>query len=201
MLSLGAALALIAALRYRRLLLIMALAGVIALFMPFTQRYIDKLAAGFSNQDIETQMRWGEYKDAVTLISRHPVIGVGFSGTPEIDLYLGVANTYLTIASHAGLLGLALYLLMMGSAFIYGFAHYRAIQAYPAIGDVWLGLAGGVAGALSGGVFDHFYFKIDQFQATMTLVWILLGLMVAATRLAVVRAASPDAEAVRPYQA
>ncbi|MBN2303894.1 MAG: O-antigen ligase family protein, partial [Anaerolineae bacterium] len=99
LLSLTAALTFIAALRYRRLLLIMAAAGVIALFLPFTQRYIDKLEAGFNNQDVETQMRWGEYKDALTLISRHPVMGVGFSGTPEIDLYLGVANTYLTIAS------------------------------------------------------------------------------------------------------
>ena len=191
MLSLAAAFTFIAALRYRRLLLIMILVGTISLFTPFTQRYIEKLEAGFTNQDVETQMRWGEYKDAMTLISRHPVIGVGFSGTPEIDIYLGVANTYLTIASHAGLLGLALYLLMMGSALVYGFAHYGAIRAWPAISDVWLGLAAGVVGALSGGVFDHFYFKIDQFQATMTLVWVLLGLMLAATRLAVVRSITP----------
>lgn len=184
MLSLAAAFAFIAALRYRRLLLIMALAGVLALFLPVTQRYIDKLEAGFTNQDVETQMRWGEYKDALTLISRYPVMGVGFSGTPEIDLYLGVANTYLTIASSAGLVGLAAYVLMMGSAFIYSFAHYRQIQAQPAISDVWLGLAAGIVGVLVGGVFDHFYFKIDLFHATMTQVWIVFGLMLAAVRLA-----------------
>ena len=189
MLSLAAAFAFIAVLRYRRLLLIMIGIGAISLFLPITQRYIDKLEAGFANQDVETQMRFGEYKDAFTLISRYPVIGVGFSGTPEIDLYLGVANTYLTIASHAGFVGLAAYLLMMGSPFVYSAATYRRIRANPQISDVWLGLAAGIIGVLCGGMFDHFYFKIDLFHSTMTMVWIILGLMLAAVRLA---AAGPD---------
>jgi O-antigen ligase len=194
MLSLGAAFVFIAALRYRRLLWIMAVAAVIALFLPLTQGYIAKLEAGLTNQDVETQMRFGEYKDALRLIERYPVIGVGFSGTPEIDLYLGVANTYLTIASNAGLVGLAAYLLMMGGSLGYGAAHYRQIRANPLIADVWLGLAAGIVGVLCGGVFDHFYFKIDQFQATMTMVWLLLGLLLAATRLA---ADQPLAESSR----
>ena len=193
MLSLAAALGFIAVLRYRRLLVVMVLAAVLALFLPITQRYIAKLEAGLTGEDIETQMRFGEYKDALSLIERHPVIGVGFSGTPEIDLYLGVANTYLTIASHAGIVGLLAYLLMMGSAFIYSFAHYRTLQAHPALTDVWLGLAAGVVGALAGGIFDHFYFKIDQFHATMTMVWITLGLMLAAVRLASITPVSTEA--------
>jgi hypothetical protein len=72
----------------------------------------------------------------------------------------------------------------MGSAFVYSLTHYARIQALPALADVWLGLAAGVVGAMAGGVFDHFYFKIDQFHATMTALWILLGLMLAAVRLA-----------------
>lgn len=188
MLSLGAAFTFIAALRYRKLLLIMALAAALTLFLPVTQRYIDKLEAGFTGQDVETQMRFGEYKDALTLIGRYPVIGVGFSGTPEIDLYLGVANTYLTIASHMGIVGLLAYLLMIGSAFAYSAVHRRAIAAAPSLADPWLGLAAGMVGVLSGGMFDHFYFKIDLFQPTMTLEWVLLGLMLAAARLAAERA-------------
>lgn len=188
MLSLGAALVFIAALRYRRLLLIMALAGGLALFLPVTQRYVAKFQAGITGQDVETQMRFGEYRDALTLINRHPIIGVGFSGTPEIDLYLGVANTYLTIASHAGFVGLAAYLIMIGSAFVYGALHYHTIRSDPDIDDVWLGLTAAMVGMLAGGVFDHFYFNIEQFHATMTTVWIIMGLMLAATRLAVERA-------------
>ncbi|MBI5957925.1 MAG: O-antigen ligase family protein, partial [Chloroflexi bacterium] len=175
MLSLGAAFGFVAVLRYRRLLPIMALAVVLALLLPQTQRYVNKIEAGLRGEDVETQMRFGEYKDALTLVQRYPVIGVGFSGTPEIDLYLGVANTYLTIASHAGLVGLAGYLLLMGSPFVYSARHYKQIRANPAISDVWLGLAAGLIGVLCGGVFDHFYFKIDLFQATMTLVWIIMG--------------------------
>ncbi|RPI91870.1 MAG: hypothetical protein EHM39_14150, partial [Chloroflexi bacterium] len=193
MMSLGAAFVFVAALRYRRLLLIMIAAGVIALFLPFTQRYIDKLEAGFSNADVETQMRFGEYKDALILIGRHPVLGAGFSGTPEIDLYFGVANTYLTIASHAGIVGLAAYLIMMSSPLIYSFAHYRRIASYPAITDVWLGLAAALIGVLVGGIFDHFYFKIDLFHATMTFVWIVFGLLLAAVRLAVTETERPSA--------
>ncbi len=185
MLSFGAALVFIAALRYRKLLLLLGVAIILALFLPVTQRYIDKIEAGLSNQDLETQMRFGEYKDALILIERHPIIGVGFSGTPEIDLYLGVANTYLTIASHMGFVGLAAYLLMIASVFAYSLRHYRQIRSAPLVDDVWLGSAAGVVGALAGGVFDHFYFKIDLFQGTMTLVWILLGVMLAATHLAI----------------
>ena len=162
----------------------MALIGVIMLFLPFTQRYVEKFEAGIRGEDVETQMRFGEYQDAINLIARYPVIGVGFSGTPQIDLYLGVASTYLTIASSAGIVGLAGYLLVFASAFAYSAQRYRPIREHPALADVWLGLAAALVGVLAGGVFDHFYFKIDQFHATMTLEWALLGLMVAAARLA-----------------
>ena len=43
-------------------------------------------------------MRFGEYKDALTLIERYPLFGVGFTGVPDIDLYLGVSMLYLIIA-------------------------------------------------------------------------------------------------------
>jgi len=183
MLALGAAFVFIAALRYRKLLAIMVLIGVIMLFMPFTQRYVEKFEAGIRGEDVETQMRFGEYRDAINLIARYPVIGVGFSGTPEIDLYLGVASTYLTIASSAGIIGLVGYLLLFASAFAYSRRRYTPIRDHPELSDVWLGLAAALIGVLVGGVFDHFYFKIDQFHATMTLEWTLLGLMVAAARL------------------
>lgn len=190
-LALGMAFVFIAALRYRRLLAVMALAGVLMLFMPFTQRYVEKFEAGVRGEDVETQMRFGEYQDALNLIARYPLIGVGFSGTPQIDLYLGVASTYLTIASSAGIAGLAGYLLVFASAFGYSAQRYARIRTYPDLSDVWLGLAAALVGVLVGGFFDHFYFKIDQFHAAMTAEWSILGLMVAAARLA----AEPDSYA------
>ena len=57
------------------------------------------------------------------------------------------------------------------------------------------GFTAAMVGMLAGGVFDHFYFNIEQFHATMTTVWIIMGLMLAATRLAVERAILAAAEA------
>lgn len=193
-LALGMAFVFIAALRYRKLLAVMALASVLMLFTPFTQRYVEKFEAGLRGEDVETQMRFGEYQDALNLIARYPLIGVGFSGTPQIDLYLGVASTYLTIASSAGIAGLAGYLLVFASAFGYSAQRYPRIREHPDLSDVWLGLAAALVGVLAGGFFDHFYFKIDQFHATMTAEWAVLGLMVAAARLATERASYADGE-------
>ncbi|MCB9162257.1 MAG: hypothetical protein H6644_20845 [Caldilineaceae bacterium] len=41
-----------------------------------------RLLAGFAGEDLATQMRFGEYKDALILIGRYPLFGVGFTGTP-----------------------------------------------------------------------------------------------------------------------
>ncbi len=54
-------------------------------------------------------MRFGEYKDALILIERYPLFGVGFTGTPDLDIYLGVSMLYLIIAENMGIIGLALF--------------------------------------------------------------------------------------------
>ena len=61
-----------------------------------------RLLEGFSGQDLATQMRFGEYKDALILIERYPLFGVGFTGTPDMDIYLGVSMLYLIIAENMG---------------------------------------------------------------------------------------------------
>lgn len=84
----------------------MVVAGLLFLLLPVTQGYIARFVEGIQGQDLATQMRFGEYKDALILIQRYPVFGVGFAGTPDIDIYLGVANVYFTIAEVMGLVGL-----------------------------------------------------------------------------------------------
>ncbi|MBI5931276.1 MAG: O-antigen ligase family protein [Chloroflexi bacterium] len=184
MLGLLAGLSLVAVIRYRSLIWVLLLLIAIAPFNPITAGYVDKIIAGFTASDLETQMRLGEYKDAFILIGRYPVFGVGFISPPDIDLYVGFASTYLTIAANSGIVGLVMYLITLLSVFSYGYRHRAAIDQNNEINDIWLGLFAGVVAAMVGGVFDHFYFNIE-FQATSLTVWFFVGLLLAATRLAV----------------
>jgi O-antigen ligase len=206
MLGLGAALLLVGVLRYRKLLLLIALVAILMLLLPQTQAYVTRFVQGIQGQDLATQMRFGEYKDAFTLISRYPVLGVGFSGTPDIDLYLGVSDLYLLIAEQMGLVGLLIFLVIAGTYFV---VTYRAWQQIPrghiaegpvlsgAEGPVLSGAEGPVlsgaeglllayqtalAGALVDGVFDHFFFNIN-FVHLVALFWLVMGLGIAAARL------------------
>ncbi len=72
-------------LRYPRLLLILAVVLAVILIIPWTQGYVSHFVQGLLAQDLATQMRLGEYKDALILIQRYPILGVGFSGSPDID--------------------------------------------------------------------------------------------------------------------
>lgn len=183
MLGLAAGVGLVALLRDRRLIWLMIVGLALLLLLPVTQGYIDRLVAGFTGADLETQMRLGEYKDALRLIQRYPVLGVGFSAPPDIDLYLGFANTYLTIAANAGIVGLLAYLLTLASVFTYGIRHRAAVLLDEQGQDVWFGLAAGLVGAMVSSMFDHFYFNIE-FQATSLTFWLYVGLFLAATRIA-----------------
>ncbi len=184
MLGLLAGVGLVAVIRYRSLIWVLLILVAIAPFNPITAGYVDKIIAGFTASDLETQMRLGEYKDAFILIGRYPVFGVGFISPPDIDLYVGFASTYLTIAANSGIVGLVMYLLTLLSVFGYGYRYRAEIDQNNEINDIWLGLFAGVVAAMFGGVFDHFYFNVE-FQATSLTVWFFVGLLLAATRLAI----------------
>ncbi|MBC7317072.1 MAG: O-antigen ligase family protein, partial [Chloroflexi bacterium] len=113
--GLAVALGLLGLLRHRRLLWIGLLALGVMLLLPPTRVYIEHFIAGVRGEDLATQMRFGEYKDALILISRHPWLGVGFAGTPEVDTYLGVSNVYLLIAEEMGIIGVALFVATLGT--------------------------------------------------------------------------------------
>ncbi|MFO7663469.1 MAG: O-antigen ligase family protein [Chloroflexota bacterium] len=187
MVGLVAGLGFVAVVRYRRLLPFLIFAGLLLLFLPVAQAYIGRFIEGFQGADLATQMRFGEYRDALTLIGRYPVFGVGFAGAPDIDLYLAVASVYLTIAGRMGLLGLVVFFLLVGTVFSYAFIHRRLAQVDEQIGPVWLGLHAALAGALVAGLFDHYLFNMD-FHHAVTIFWMILGMASAATRLATEKA-------------
>lgn len=182
MVGLLAALTLLAAVRYRKLLLVMLVAGLLMWTLPLTQGYVQHFLAGLQGQDLATQMRFGEYKDAFNFIRRYPWLGVGFAGTPDIDLYVGVANVYLLIAEQMGLVGLGAFLLAVGAFFIHAGVGWWRLRHDPYLGAIVLGLTAAVAGALVGGIFDHFLFNMD-FPHAVSLFWLYIGLAAAAVKM------------------
>lgn len=172
----------IAAARYRRLLGLVVIGAAVVIVLPFTQDYVLRFVAGAQGADLATQMRFGEYKDALILLSRYPVIGVGFSGTPDIDIYLGVSNAYLSIAQQMGFVGLAILLLILIVVFGWAFDHRRKAYADPRLESLFLGSHAALVAALVVGVGDHYFVNLD-FQPAQTLFWMVIGLGLSATRL------------------
>jgi len=175
------AMLLLALLRYRRVLWVGLGAALVVLLLPQTQQYVLHLIEGIRLQDLATQMRLGEYKDAFTLIARHPWLGVGFSGTPEVDTYLGVSNVYMLIAEEMGLIGLGLFVLTMVLLFARFWGMWKLRCSDPRLESIVLGLTGALAGVLAAGVLDHYLFNL-VYPHMASLFWLFVGLaMVALT--------------------
>lgn len=177
LLGLAAAVGLVAVLKYRWLIPL-GIVGALTLFLlPQTQEYVARFQEGLALQDLATQMRLGEYKDALILIRRYPLFGVGFTGVPDIDIYLGVSMLYLIMAENMGIIGLVIFLLIIGQFFFLVFHSWR--QGYPPqMEPLLLGLAGAIVGALISGFFDHYWFNMTYPHMTV-LFWLYLGLATA----------------------
>ena len=132
------------------------------------------------------------YRDAVSLIQRYPIFGVGFAGSPDIDLYLGVAMVYLTIGQQMGVLGLLAFFSVIGTVFGYAYFNRHIFAANEDLDPVWLGLHAAVFSGLVAGIFDHYLFNLEFLHA-VTIFWMLLGMAVAATRLGVLSAEEAEA--------
>jgi O-antigen ligase len=120
-------------------------------------------------------MRLGEYRDALRLISAYPVFGVGFTGTPQIDLYIGVSSLYLLMAEEMGLVGLGVFLITI---LLFLNALIRALRQSrkdPGLDALLLGVFGAMVGLLVGGVLDHYLFNLTYPHMT-SLLWIFIGI-------------------------
>jgi polysaccharide biosynthesis protein PslJ len=181
MAGLVAGLAVIGLLRYRKLLLAGAVAAALLIFMPQTQAYIARLVEGILLQDRATLMRLGEYKDALALIARYPWLGVGFAGSPDADLYVGVSNVYLLMAEIMGVVGVTVFLLVLAGYLRSLWVAWRR-NTDPGLEALFLGLGAAVVGGMVGGIFDHYLFNL-VYPHMGVLLWTYLGLGMATTRL------------------
>jgi hypothetical protein len=175
MVGLAAGLGTLAVVRYRKLIPAMILAGLLLMLLPQAQDYVQHFIEGLQFRDLATLMRLGEYKDALTLISRHPWIGVGFVGTPESSLYIGVSNVYLLIAEEMGIIGLATFLTIVGLFFRQVWIAWPHMRDQGGLEAILLGLSAAIVGILVGGLFDHYFFNLS-FPHSVAAFWIFLGL-------------------------
>lgn len=188
-LAFGGGLFVIALARYRRFLPLLFGGGVLMLFLPQTQNYIDRLLQAFQGADLATQMRIGEWTDSLTLISRYPVFGIGFTGTPTNDVYTDVANMYLIMANQIGLVGVAIFLIAMSGVLIYGYRAWAYAKHDPELDAIHLGYQVALLTALINAFADLYFFRLD-FQSSIAWFWLVVALAIASSRLALARAQS-----------
>jgi O-antigen ligase len=185
----------LATLRYRRLWWAMIGAGVLGAILLASlgigQAFIERVIEGVQFQDQAQQMRLAEYQNALAIIERYPVFGIGFGAAPEIDLVAGVSSIYLAIAQRMGLVGLAAFLALVGFWFLH------TIRRLPHMDDeaaAWLlGIQAGIVAALAVGLADHYFFNIE-FSHMGALFWGSIGLGMAVERLEL----EPPAGAAHP---
>jgi hypothetical protein len=167
----------LATLRYRRLWWVMIGGGVLAsallVSLGIGEDFVQRVSEGVQFQDQAQQMRLAEYQNAINIIMRYPVFGIGFGQAPEIDLVAGVSSIYLAIAQRMGLTGLAAFLAIVG----YWFLH--TLDRLPHLDDErasWLlGVQAGLVAALAVGLADHYFFNIE-FSHMGALFWGSIGL-------------------------
>jgi len=180
--GLAAGLLVVGLLRYRKLLLVGIAGVVLLLLLPPAQAYVAHFMEGIRIQDQATLMRLGEYKDAAALIGRYPWFGVGFSGSPDSDLYVGVSNLYLLMAEEMGVLGVAWFLVLMTVFFVSLIRTWRA-GLDSRMESLLLGLLAATVGVMVGGLLDHYLFNL-VYPHMSTLFWIFIGLGMSITLVA-----------------
>ena len=179
--GLAAGLVLIGALRYRRILLIGLMAALAVLLSPAGQTLIGRFVGGFSTADPATAFRVGEYSNALTLMRRYPLLGIGFGASPDIDVTAGVSSVYLLVAEQTGLLGLGAFLFALASTWWTGLRRLLAVPDARLQGIRAAYLAA-LSAALVTGLLDH-YFANQAFPHAVALFWLYAAGLVTAARL------------------
>jgi O-antigen ligase len=174
---LGAAIGigLLAVSRYRRLIAPLIALGIVAIAFGVGAAYLSRLAGGLRGQDAATQLRYREFANALQLIRDYPVFGVGFGDAPSINLQTGVSSVYFTVAERAGLIGLALFLVVLVSLvtrLIRGALRARGDDPF---GELTLAIAAAVVAACVAATLDHYFFNLG-FPHMAAIFWTFAGL-------------------------
>jgi O-antigen ligase len=141
----------------------------------------DRLISGFRLEDQATRMRLDEYANALAILERHPLFGVGFGDAPSIDLTVGASMIYLTLTTKMGLFGLTAFFLVIGLFFRFVFQNLGKLPEKYQQANL-LGLTAGIVGVLVVGIFDHYFFNIE-YSHLAALMWLFIALAVAQVKI------------------
>lgn len=166
---------------YRKFLTMLMIGGVLFLILPQTQGLVRRYVEAFTGADVSTQMRLGEYGDALELISRYPITGIGFTGTPDINSYTDVASMYLIMGNQIGLVGVGLFLLAMLMVYVYGYQAWKKMSPSSGLQAIFIGVHAALFAILVNSVADMYFFRTD-FQGSITFLWIIVGLALACSK-------------------
>ncbi len=177
----AAGLGVILIMRRRAWLPVLGGLGAAAVALGAGSGFVDRLWQGFTLQDPATRLRLQEYQNALEIIRRHPMFGIGFGEAGSLDLQEGVSSIYLTIAQQAGLVGLAVFLVAVG-AILWAGTREVFVSGSGVYSDLLLTAVAALAAMLTVGLVDHYFFNI-RFPHMAALFWIVGGLIVALTRM------------------
>jgi hypothetical protein len=173
-----------ATLRYRKLwwAVLAAALFTLVLYLGFGvgERFVDRFVQGAQFRDQANQMRLDEFRNAIAIIQRYPVFGIGFAQAPDIDLGAGVSSVYLALAERIGLVGLLGFLAIVAAFFVGSWRTLHSLFSAQnvAAGGQLIALQAGIAAALAVGLLDHYFFNIE-FSHMVALFWGVIGLAVA----------------------
>jgi polysaccharide biosynthesis protein PslJ len=171
----AAGIALLALVRYRRLIVPLAVLGVAAAAFGAGSGYLSRLSGGLHGQDAATQLRFREFSNAFALIKQYPIFGVGFGDAPSINLQTGVSSAYLTVAERTGLIGLALYLFVLGLMLTRLMRGALRASADDPFGELTLAVGAALIAACLAATLDHYFFNLG-FPHMAAIFWSLAGL-------------------------
>jgi hypothetical protein len=191
-LGLAAGLLLIGVISYRRILALAAFVGLVLLVSPIGQELIVRFVSGFSTADRATAFRVGEYANALTLLQRYPLLGIGFGVSPDIDVTAGVSSVYLLVAEQTGILGLAAFVIALAATWWIGF---RSLRNMPndRLKAIRAAFFAALSGALVAGLLDH-YFANQAFPHAVALFWLYAAGLIAARDLGRLRQGQGEPE-------
>lgn len=196
-LGLACGLGLAGALRYRRIVVLGALACLLVLATPFGQDLVARFITGLSTADRATAFRFGEYGNALLLVQRYPLLGIGFGLSPDIDVTAGVSSVYLLVAEQTGVLGLVCYLAGLVGVWLSGLRGSTARTGDARLDGLRVAYLAALSGALVTGLLDH-YFANMAFPHAVALFWLYAAALMVACSAAPAAGTAPAASTARP---